>query len=116
MKHFAILAAALLFGQSALAGPNWQVTTFTMEPQHLSDFQAATEKLMSSPAGKELTGSVSLMVQTIDGSDPATHSFITSFNSLAAREAWFQKLQAIQPGTRSWRPSLRSPSKSALRA
>jgi hypothetical protein len=94
MKRVAILAAGLLLGQLASAAPNWQVTSFSMEPQNLAKVLAATDELLSSPVGKTTPGTVSLMVNLIDGSDPSTHSFITSFDSLAAREGFFQKLQA----------------------
>lgn len=94
MKRVALLAAGLLLGSVASAAPNWQVTSFSMDPQNLSKVLAATDALLSSPAAKEMPGSVSLMANLIDGSDPSTHSFITAFDSLGAREAFFQKLQA----------------------
>ena len=94
MKRTAILAAGLLLGHVASAAPNWQVTSFSMEPQNLAKVLAATDALMSSPSGQMIPGTVSLMVNVIDGSDPSTHSFISSFDSMAAREAFFEKLQA----------------------
>lgn len=93
-KRIAILTAGLLLGQVASAAPNWQVTSFSMEPQNLAKLQAATDALLNSPTGKTIPGTVSLMVNLVDGNDPATHSFITAFDSIAAREAFFQKLQA----------------------
>jgi hypothetical protein len=94
MKRFAILAAGLLLAHGASAAPNWQVTSFSVEPQNLAKVMAATDALLSSSVGKTLPGTVSLMVNLIDGNDPSTHSFITAFDSIAEREAFFQKLQA----------------------
>jgi hypothetical protein len=73
MKRFAILAAGLLLGHVASAAPNWQVKSFSVEPQSLAEVVAAADALMSSPAGKKLSGTVSIMTNVIDGSDPSTH-------------------------------------------
>jgi hypothetical protein len=95
MTRLALLAGGLLLlAHAAGAGQNWQVTSFATDPQNVSKLVAATDKLLASPAGKELTGSVSLMQAVLDGADPATHSYISVFNSMAEREAWFQKMQA----------------------
>lgn len=94
IRIFILASGLLLLASTASAGPNWQVTTFATEPQNVSKVVAATDKLLASPAGSELTGSVSLMQAVLDGADPATHSYISVFNSMGEREAWFQKLLA----------------------
>lgn len=94
MQRIVILIAGLLLAQSAFAGPNWQVTSFATDPQNVPKIVAMTDKLMASEAGKEMPGTVTLMVNTVDGNSPSTHSFITSFDSQAQREAFFQKLTA----------------------
>ena len=94
-----VLAAGLLFlCASAHAAANWQTTGFRIDPQNVPKILAATDKFMSSPIGQQLPGSLSLMVIQIDGADPSTHSFITSVESMAAREVWTQKL----PGNSDW--------------
>ena len=92
------VVALLALAQAAAAGPHWQATSFAMEPQDLPRLLAATERLMASPVGRELPGTLSLMVSLVDGDDPATHSFLSVFDTRAEREAWFTKLQ----GTPAW--------------
>lgn len=95
MIRLSILASGLLLlAQAASAGPNWQVTTFATEPQDVAKVVAATDTLMASLTGQGFTGSLALTQAVIDGADPATHSFISVFNSMAEREAWFQKMVA----------------------
>lgn len=84
----------LVASATANAGPNWAVTTFATEPQNVSKVVAATDKLMAALGGQPLKGTVSLMASVVDGSDPATNSYISVFNSIADREAWFAKMQA----------------------
>jgi hypothetical protein len=94
MTRLALLAGGLLLlAHAAGAGQNWQVSSFATEPQNVPKVVAATDKLMAA-LGKEFNGSVSLMQAVLDGADPATHSYISVFNSMAEREAWFQKMQA----------------------
>jgi hypothetical protein len=93
-RVFVLASSLLLLAQTAVAGSNWQVTTFATDPQNVSKVVAATDKLMSSTAGTGFTGSLALSQAVIDGADPATHSFISVFNSMAEREAWFQKVVA----------------------
>lgn len=94
MKSLSLIATGLLVGQVAAAAPNWQVTSFSIDPQDLGRVLAAADAMLGSPAAKDMPGTVSLMANLIDGNDPATHSFISAFDSLAEREAFFQKLQA----------------------
>ncbi len=94
MTRLLVLVTGLLFlSASAHAAPNWQSLTFRTDPQNVAKIVAAADKFMASPIGKEMPGTLSLMANEIDGGDPATHGFITSMESLAAREAWQQKLQ-----------------------
>ncbi len=95
MKCFiALVASLVLLAHAASAQQNWAVTTFTAEPQDVGKIIAATDKLMSAPGTQGFTGTVSLMASVLDGNDPATHSFISVFNSMADREAWFAKMTA----------------------
>jgi hypothetical protein len=86
--------AGLLLAQSAAAGANWQVTSFATEPQNVAKLVSLTDTLLASDVGKEMPGTVSLMVNVVDGDSPSTHSYITSFDSLAERESFFAKLSA----------------------
>lgn len=93
-RVFILTSGLLLLAQAAGAGPNWQVTSFATEPQNVPNVVTATDKLMASMAGQGFTGRLALTQAVIDGADPATHSYISVFDSMAEREAWFQKMVA----------------------
>ncbi len=86
-----LIAGLLLVSTVATAGPNWQTFTFSTTPANLPKVLAALDKLMSS-AGPGDKGSASLMAN-IAGGD-GSHTFISSFDSRAAREVWTQSLVA----------------------
>jgi hypothetical protein len=91
-KRISLLVAGLLLSSSvANAGSNWQSLSFTTTPADLPKVVAALDKLMSS-SGPGDKGSVSLMANVAGGD--SSHSFISSFDSRAAREAWSASLQA----------------------
>jgi hypothetical protein len=95
MTRFAtvILSGCLLLAGSARAAENWQALGFTTTPKNLPQLIAATDAFMASDAGKALPGTLSLLAAEIDGGDPATHSFISSMESFAAREKWVASLE-----------------------
>ncbi len=78
----------------AFAGPGWQVTTLNVAPGNAGAVVAAFDKLMSSKVGKEATGRLTLQAHIADGEDPATHTVISYFRSLAEREPYTQKMGA----------------------
>ena len=95
MNRIGLAAIGLMFvSQGATALPTWSAISITTTPQNAPAVLAATDKLMSSPAGKEFPGRLLLQVVLADGSDPATHTFIPIYKSTADREAFVQKLQA----------------------
>lgn len=95
MKRIGLAAIGLIFvSQTAAASPTWSAISITTTPQNAPAVLAATDKLMSSPAGKEFPGKLLLQVSLADGANPATHSFIPIYKSTADREAFVQKLQA----------------------
>ncbi len=51
MKRTAILAAGLLLGHVASAAPNWQVTSFSMDPQNIDKVLAATREAVAKVTG-----------------------------------------------------------------
>ena len=88
---FAVCLAFL--AGSAGAAANWQSNGFVVEPQNVPKLVAAIDEFMATDLGKEMPGTMTLMASVIDGGDPATHSIITSMESMAAREAWATKLE-----------------------
>jgi hypothetical protein len=93
MRALAFLVTSLLVAGSAVAAENWQALSFSTTAQNLPKVIAATEKFMGTDVGKAMPGTLSIMASTVDGADPATHSFITSMESLAARERWIASLE-----------------------
>ncbi len=92
MKRIALLVAGLLLVSSAAtAGPNWQTLSISISLTDVPKVVAALDKLIST-SGDDLTGTVSLMANVVGGNSPASHTIISSFDSRAAREAWFQNL------------------------
>lgn len=90
MKRTALLVAGLLLVSTvASAGSNWQTLTFSTTPTNVPKVLAALEKLMGS-AGPGDGGSVSLMANIAGGDH--SHTFISAFDSRAAREVWTQSL------------------------
>ena len=91
----ALLVVSVLswMASPASAAPHWQTTSFRVSPANLPKLVAATEKLMSSELGKTMPGTLSLMASVVDGADPATHSFITSGESVADRESFMRQLE-----------------------
>jgi hypothetical protein len=93
LRRTASLLTSLFVAASAGAAENWQALGFTTTAKNVPKLMAATEKFMASEAGKSLPGSLSIMANVIDGASPATHTFITSMESLAAREQWTASLE-----------------------
>ena len=92
LKRATLLVAGLLLVSTvATAGSNWQTFTFSTTPADLPKVVAALDKLMSA-AGPGVTGSVSLMANIAGGDH--SHTFISSFDSRAAREVWTESLVA----------------------
>jgi hypothetical protein len=95
MRRFTVAAiSGLLFLAGAAQGAeNWESFGFTIADKNLPQLIAATDKFMASDAGKAMPGTLSLMVSVIDGADPTTHSYISSAESMAAREKWNASLE-----------------------
>jgi hypothetical protein len=100
MKRIAAATVGLLlFGVTAGAAPTWSVFSFTTTPQNAAKVLEAANALMSSDVGTEFPGRLYLQQNTVNGSDPATHSFVPVYGSAAAREEFVEKLQASSAWT-----------------
>jgi hypothetical protein len=98
----AVFSGILLLAGTAQGGENWESFGFTIADKNLPQLVAATDKFMASEAGQAMPGTLSLMVSVIDGADPTTHSYISSAESLAAREKWNASLE----GNADWQALL----------
>ncbi len=93
MKCLASLSfGLLLLAQTAFASTAWQIASIRTTPANAPKVLAATDKLMASEPMKAFPGRVLLQVHLADGTDPATHSFVTLYKSAAEREKFQQTL------------------------
>ena len=89
-----VAIAALLLAQSAAAGPGFQLNGFITTPANAPQVLAAIDKLQSAPIMKKSKGRVLLLANLADGADPATHSFVVLYKSVAEYEDFSAELQA----------------------
>jgi len=68
----------------------------TVTPQNAPKLVAAIDKFMASPVGKQYKGRLILEANVADGTNPATHSIVNLYHSLADYEA-FNKLAQNDP-------------------
>jgi hypothetical protein len=94
MKRIALVASMLLFlSQTAAAQPSWSSFNFSTTPQNAPQILAAADALMNSAVGKKFPGKLLLQMSTFDGADPATHSFVPIYKTVADREEFAEKMQ-----------------------
>lgn len=94
-------SSLLLFSGLAHAGPGWDVTSFATTPGNAPKLVAAIDEWMAA-GGKDYPGQVTLNVNEADGNDPATHTIIATFPSVAAMEAYNKKVQSSEKMTAEW--------------
>jgi hypothetical protein len=92
-----LVAGLLLISTAATAGPNWQSLSFSTSPADAPKLVAELDKLMAAIAMAP-DSSAALMANVAGGS--TSHSFISSFESRAAREAWASRLLTSDAWTR----------------
>jgi len=94
MKRIAFAAIGiLLLGQTAAAEPTWSSIGFSTTASKAPQVVAAADKFMSSEVGKTFPGKLLLQVNTADGDDPATHTWVPIYKTVAEREAFIQSVQ-----------------------
>jgi hypothetical protein len=79
--------ALLALAHGAAARPTWTTTSLQIPPTQVAKFVAAFDKLMSSKAGKQFAGRITLRAHLADGPDPASHSVVALSESAAQAEA-----------------------------
>jgi hypothetical protein len=94
MKYISLAAIALLSIAHSAVAQTWSAISFSTTPSNAALVQAAADTLMSSPTGKTFPGKLLLQIEVADGANPATHSFVPIYKSVADREAFVEKLQA----------------------
>jgi hypothetical protein len=85
----ALVGAPLL----AAAGPGMSVLDITVSPLDAPKVVAAFDKMMSSPLGKQYKGRLVLEAHVADGDNPATHSIVGLYHSMAEAEAFAKQAQ-----------------------
>ena len=100
-RSLCALLALGLTSTLAHAGPGWDVTSFSTTPQNAPKLVAAMDEWMAA-GGKDYPGTVVLSVNEADGNDPATHTILVNFASVAENEAFGQKIQSNEKLTAAW--------------
>jgi hypothetical protein len=85
----ALMGAPLL----AAAGPGMSVLDITVSPLNAAKVVAAFDKMMSSPLGEQFKGRLLLQAHVADGDNPATHSIVGLYHSMAEAEAFAAQAQ-----------------------
>lgn len=95
MRRIALaLISTLLASQTASADPSWSTISLATTPANAPQVVAAADRLMASEVGKTFPGKLLLQANVVDGANPATHTFVPIYKTVAEREAFVQKLQA----------------------
>jgi hypothetical protein len=89
MRTTLFVVGLMLTSTTAIAGQNWQTFTFSTTPANQAKVLAALDKLMTAN-GTGDQGSAALMANVAGGDN--SNTFISSFDTRAAREAWSQSL------------------------
>lgn len=97
----ATIAVLGLLSAGARAAPGWEVTSFAVSPQDAPKIVAAMDGFMAG-SGQDYPGQVSLAINEADGMDPATHTILQTYPSVAANEAFSQKVQSDRRVLAEW--------------
>lgn len=93
--------SALALCAAAHAGPGWEMTSFSTTPQQAPAIVSAIDKWMQNE-GKDYPGQVLLQAHEADGSDPATHSVVVLYDSVAQQEAFSQQVEGSEAMMAAW--------------
>lgn len=99
-KYAGILLATLCAAQAG-AAPGWDVTSFATSPQDAPKIVAAMDRWMSG-AGADYPGTVTLYANEADGNDPATHTIIVTYPSMAESERYAAGVAADEEKSEAW--------------
>lgn len=91
-----LFTACCIFAVSATAAPGYHVNSFAVMPQNVPTLVAALDKWMATDVAKGFPGRVILNAHVADGADPASHSLVIAYSSMAENEAWLMKAQTSQ--------------------
>lgn len=100
-RHTSTLIVAALLSTLAHAGPGWDVATFSVGPLDAPKVVAALDEWYAG-AGKGYPGQLTLLFNEADGTDPATHTVLTTYPSVAADEAFGQSIQSDPKKMADW--------------
>ena len=92
---------AVLMSFSIQAGPGIQVTAISTSPQNAPKVAAALGEWMNG-AGKNSGSRLILQQAVADGGNPTTHSIVSMHSSMAAAEAFSNKVQGDEGMMAEW--------------
>lgn len=97
----ATIAVLGLLSAGARAAPGWESTQFAVSPQDAPKIVAAMDAFMAG-SGEDYPGQVTLLMNEADGANPATHTILQTYPSVAANEAFSQKVQSDRKVLAEW--------------
>ena len=104
MKVFRLVSTLIVTGLMAVtahAGPGWHVNSFSVAPLDAPKVVAAIDEWFAA-SGKDYPGQVTLLFNEADGTDPATHTILQTYPSVAANEQFSQSIQSDQKASADW--------------
>lgn len=101
IKRSFVVVLFCLLSVTVQAGPGIQVTAVSVLPQDPPKVAMALEEWMEG-AGKGSKGRILLQLHVADGGDPATHSIVLMFPSVAENEAFSNKVQGSEDAMAEW--------------
>lgn len=104
MKIFrpvSILMVTGLMTVTAHAGPGWHVNSFSVSPLDAPKMVAALDEWFAA-SGKDYPGQVTLLFNDADGTDPATHTVLQTYPSMAANEQFSLAVQSDEKMSADW--------------
>ena len=100
MKRYLLAAISVAFvARAAAADPSWSAFSFSTSPQNAPQVLGAADAFMNSAVGKKFPGKLMLQLDAFDGANPATHSFVPIYKTVAEREKFVEQMQ----GDPAWR-------------
>ena len=96
------LAMLCLVAFNVMAAPGYTVMSFKVDAMKDAAVVAALDEWMDSDAGKKYKGRLLLQSHTQDGLNPATHSIVGIYSSMAEAEAFGNHVRGDEEAMAAW--------------
>jgi hypothetical protein len=103
MRKIAIAFALVsCFVMQASAGPGYEVTSFAVDSMQEPVVVEALKEYAESNTGEDYNGTIILQRHDNDGANPATHSIVALYPSMAVSEAYGKMIQGDKAALGAW--------------